>query len=363
MWNKFAEILQDPSYKRLGIAICISAILHTFLFEGFEFTLPNISGNLYPIEARIQLAKLTAAQPEKSEEAVVAPKPTLVKQPKLNTTPIIEDASLQENTTEQPVEPATEAVEIPEEITNSLQQAESAESQLVQEQQSDVALVMNENAYRYVETDFEVRTEAEGSVQGFAKITHEAIEGNLYHLSFLIEPKGVAALFVANLLQTSKGSLTSLGLQPNTYAYQYGDKIDKSRTANFDWRNKKLELITSKGSRTEDLPDGTQDLLSFMYQFMYVPPLQKMQINIANGKKLEKYDYGFEGEEVIYLPIGEIRTIHIVHTGADPDEKTDLWLAIDYQHLPVKIVKTEKEGRYYEFIATRINTNRPTVNE
>jgi hypothetical protein len=50
-----------------------------------------------------------------------------------------------------------------------------------------------------------------------------------------------------------------------------------------------------------------------------------------------------------------------VHTGNDADEKTELWLAIDYQHIPVKIVKTEKEGRYYEFIATRISTTRPTT--
>jgi hypothetical protein len=162
-------------------------------------------------------------------------------------------------------------------------------------------------------------------------------------------------------LQTSKGLLTSTGLQPNTYTYQYGDKTDKSRTANFDWQNKKLEMITAKGIKIEELPEGTQDLLSFMYQFMYVPPLEKMQINIANGKKLTTYDYSFEGEEALILPNGEFRTIHIVHMGNNLDEKTELWLAIDYQHIPIKIVKTEKEGRYYEFIATRISTTRPTT--
>jgi hypothetical protein len=94
---------------------------------------------------------------------------------------------------------------------------------------------------------------------------------------------------------------------------------------------------------------------------MYVAPLQTMQIPIATGKKLAIYDYSFEGEESLNIKLGELKTIHIVHSGNNDEEKTELWLAIDYQYVPVKIRKIEKNGKVYEMVATRINTNRPTV--
>ena len=80
-------------------------------------------------------------------------------------------------------------------------------------------------------------------------------------------------------------------------------------------------------------------------------------------KKLSTYEYSFEGEENFNSSLGELKAIHITHSGVDSDEKTELWLAIDYQYLPVKIRKIEKNGNVVELEATRINTNRPTVNK
>ena len=94
---------------------------------------------------------------------------------------------------------------------------------------------------------------------------------------------------------------------------------------------------------------------------MHVAPLQNMQIAIATGKKLSTYDYSFAGEETLTTTIGELKTMHIVHAGLNSDEKTELWLALDHQYVPVKIRKTEKNGKLYELIATAINT-RPNPN-
>lgn len=356
MWNNFFSIFRDISYQRLGIAIILSAILHFFLLDGVNFRLPRFFDSVEPIQARIELT-----QTQHKPVETIKRESTASESPPIKPEQLIKP--LKEETVEHPGAPV-QTVPESQVVVEELAPQQPAESLASQEetppQPEEPYKVLNENAYQYVETEFEVRTEADGSAQGTAKIIHEVVEGNLYNLSFVIEPKGIFALFVGDLLQTSKGVLTNIGLQPNTYAYHYGDKPDKSRTANFDWQNKKLEFITSKGSKIEELPEGTQDLLSFMYQFMYVPPLEKMQINIANGKKLTIYDYSFEGEEPLILPNGEFRTIHIVHTGNNLDEKTELWLAIDYQHIPIKIAKTEKEGRYYEFVATRISTTRPT---
>ena len=116
-------------------------------------------------------------------------------------------------------------------------------------------------------------------------------------------------------------------------------------------------MQNGKKTKTAPLVEGTQDLLSFMYQFMFVPPLEQMQLSIASGKKLGTYDYGFEGEETLSTKMGDLSTVHIFTSRGDSDEKTELWLALDYYYLPVKVRQTEKDGSVIEQIATRISTS------
>lgn len=367
MWIKLTEILQQPATKRLGVAIVVSALLHTLFFGNVDLSLPSLKKELHLIEATIQMPKAVPPPAEALPE--VAPVEEITPPP---LEPIVEAPP--EANVDAPSEPVAEpivetpapevAAERP--LAEPLPvQAENSEPEPPQDepQPEDIGLVINENAYQYVETDFDVRTKIDGNAEGKAKITYNLLDGSHYHLKWLTEGSGIAALFFPDLLQTSAGTLTKTGLQPVTYLYQFGKKADKSRAASFDWQNKKVTMLTSKGSKTEDLPDGTQDLLSFMYQFMHVAPLQHMQLPIVNGKKLRIYDYSFEGEEQVNSPLGELKTLHILHSGSSDEEKTELWLAIDYQYVPVKIRKIENDGKVVEMLATRITTNRPVINQ
>ena len=366
MWNKLVEIMQDPSYKRLGLAVILSGILHTLLFGGFNMTLPSLKKEMHVIEARIQMPKAVPALKEPLaviEPAEPEPKPQALAEPdpieEVPTKPPVNSELAK--TVPEPIR--SEPLDIPSksiDISDSLP-TPSGEPQPTP-QPTDVGFVINENAYQYVETEFDVRTEIDGSTQGNAIITFDSVPNEQYQIKWLTQPSGVAALFIGDLLQTSEGELTKAGLRPKQYIYQFGNKADKARSAIFDWQAKKVTLQTSKGLKTEDLAEGAQDLLSFMYQFMYVAPLQAMQIAITNGKKMRVYDYAFAGEENVNSALGELKTVHIVHTGSGDEDKTELWLAIDYQFVPVKIRKTEAEGKVYELLATRINTNRPVVN-
>ena len=118
-------------------------------------------------------------------------------------------------------------------------------------------------------------------------------------------------------------------------------------------------LQTAKETKVVDLPNDTQDILSFMFQFMYVAPLEIMQMHIVTGKNLRDYQYVFEGEETIKTTLGDIKTLHIGRTGDDGESKAELWLAVEYQNLPIKIRKTEKNGKVYEFVVNEIVTTRP----
>ncbi len=362
MWSKLEQVLNDPSHKRLGLALAVSVVLHFFLLGKLDLTLPDLKKEMHLIEASIQMPKAVVKTVETPiPEDVVIPEPTPPVKPPEPVEPPETEMPNQVNEAA-----VTDAAPDPEPVTENppQPQTENSEPSPPQEapQPEDTGLVINENAYQYVETDFDVRTKIDGSAEGKAKITYNLIDNKQYQLKWLTEGSGIVALLFPDLLQTSEGELTKTGLQPKTYLYQFGNKTDKTRTANFDWQTRKVILQTSKGAKTEDLSEGTQDILSFMYQFMYVAPLQTMQIHIATGKKLATYDYSFEGEENINSVLGELKTIHITHSNSDADEKTELWLAIDYQFVPVKIRKTEKNGDVVEMVATRINTNRPTVN-
>jgi Protein of unknown function (DUF3108) len=371
MWNKWLALKQEPAYKRLGIALCISALLHFFLVGNFYKLLPENKPELHTIEARLQMPKVVA-KPEATLPAETPPKPEKpakakpVKAPK----PVEPDASEEVKPTEEPLpventapppiivsSDATPSPRLSEPLATSGGATDTAQNE--PQQPIDEGMVINENAYQYVETTFNVSTKIDGSPEGKATMTYNLIDGQHYQIISVAKAGGLAALVLSELLQTSEGALTKTGLQPNKFTYNYGDKASKSRLATFDWQTKTVVMETAAGVQTEQLPDEAQDLLSFMYQFMYVPPLHKMQIPIVNGRSLRTYDYSFEGESSIPLPMGEVNTIHIQHSNNENEEKIELWLAVDYQYLPVKILKIDKNGKIYEFTASRINKERP----
>jgi hypothetical protein len=62
------------------------------------------------------------------------------------------------------------------------------------------------------------------------------------------------------------------------------------------------------------------------------------------------------GDELIKLPAGEIRTLHLRAPG---ENTTELWLAYDYLLLPVKIRFVDRNDRVFVQVATQIQTSPP----
>ena len=376
MWNKHLAFLQEPAYKRLGLALCVSALLHFFLVGKFYVLLPNHQPALHTIEARLQLPKTLTKPAKTAKPAAVLPEKTPPKPKKIvKTKPVIAPEAIKEPRSAQEIFPTAEPLP----IENVVPPAESPPKPILSEPlarsinsvdisdplptavdaptlPADEDLVNAESAFQFVETTFNVSTKIGGSPEGNATMTYNLLDGIHYQINSVARARGLAALVLSELVQTSEGVLTKTGLQPNKFTYNYGDKASKTRLATFDWQTKTVSMQTAKGIETDDLPIDAQDLLSFMYQFMYVPPLNKMHINIVNGKSLHTYDYSFEGEETTTLPIGEVKTVHIQHSNTDTEDKIDLWLAVDYQYLPVKILKIDKNGKIYEFTAINLKT-------
>jgi len=368
MWHRWtlfcSTCLHDKSLQKLAIAIAISFVLHLFLLGSAYLSLPALDS----VTTQVLTAELVTKEPAKNllEPVTKAPEVVTPEIKKSEVKPFVEpeqtNKALEPEVTAEPTgteqtasaEPALDNTPIP-----------TAENP-PQENQTDLGLEINTQAYKYVETEFDVRTDIDANVKssaaGRAKMVYQLLpNAEYYQIDSLMEPSGIASLFISDLVQKSTGLLTDRGLQPINFLYQYGDKADKTYKATFDWDNVKLKMQTAKGEKQVPLEKGAQDLLSFMYQFMFVPPLNDMQLYITNGKKLSHYEYSFEGEAIIFSKMGNLNTIHIARSNANNDDKIELWLALDYQYVPVKIRKSEKNGKVYELLVTSLKTTKPDL--
>ena len=183
---------------------------------------------------------------------------------------------------------------------------------------------------------------------GVSRNEWEMIDGR-YRLRSVVETTGLVWLFKAYRIEMeSQGSITAEGLRPDSFALSRNGQASKEK-AFFDWEAMKVRI----GSLPDQaLAPGTQDLLSFNYQLGYLPNLAAGgDLMIATGRKYGIYHLEVLGDELITLPAGEIRTLHLRAPG---ENTTELWLAYDYLLLPVKIRHVDKKGGSIVQVATTI---------
>ncbi len=203
MWNKIVELAQDPSYKRLLLALLVSIVLHVLLFGGFDLSLPFFKKDVHVIEARLQLSKAVTkqAEPSKPEPEVAKPqpkiRPKLVESPKPKPAPETPKQEAPEATNPPPA-PEPPASDVPDELV--------AEEPAVE--MEEPSLIVNDRPYQYVETDFDVYTKIDGLPEGKGKIIYDLGENNRYKLTSLVEATGLASLIIPDLLQISDGMVT-----------------------------------------------------------------------------------------------------------------------------------------------------------
>lgn len=171
-----------------------------------------------------------------------------------------------------------------------------------------------------------------------------------YRLSSVIETSGLVALFKpVRQSYESVGRLAASGLQPEHFRVLRKDR-QPAEGADFDWQQHEVTLIRD-GSK-QRIARGTQDLLSLNYQLAYLAaPENGSAIGVVTSKKYERHDLDSHGEEEIETPAGRFRVLHLRATG---ETLMDIWIALDYGRLPVKIRFTDKKGDSYEQIATDI---------
>lgn len=183
-----------------------------------------------------------------------------------------------------------------------------------------------------------------------------ALDGERYTISSVAEASGLFSLFASGkFIQESRGEITPTGLRPANYRVERGKGgADKTDTAEFDWNAMTLTLASGGSKQTLKLPEGTQDLLSFMYQLAFAPPQSSaVKLQMTNGRKLDSYAY-WVVEEALETPMGVLNTLHLGKHREAGEKDTEVWLAADYHYLPVKISQIDKDGDGLVLLANEI---------
>jgi len=176
--------------------------------------------------------------------------------------------------------------------------------------------------------------------------------GKQYHIKSVTKGLGIYALLGERVL-TSAGMVTKEGLKPSRFELHQGKSDKKTLIADFNWAKNTLSMQNKDGVKTEHLDKGTQDLASYVYQFMFNPPSKdEVKVTLTTGKKLHQYQYKVIERDAL---IGSYKTLQISNEAAASEDKKQLWLAQNQYYLPVRYKLTDEDGDNFEQTLTKIH--------
>lgn len=178
--------------------------------------------------------------------------------------------------------------------------------------------------------------------------------GDRYRIVSQTRTDGAVALFVREeLTAQSEGRITPTGLVPSAFSTSRKNDSSRNFTTRFDWSRGELIRESIEDGKPEreafELPRGTQDRLSSMYQFMVVAPRGDVVVaQMTQGKQSEQYRYIKAGEPLLTTGAGSFATVHFRRDTRADESKAELWLAKDRHFLPVRAVFTDRRGTAIE---------------
>jgi hypothetical protein len=186
--------------------------------------------------------------------------------------------------------------------------------------------------------------------------TFEARDG-VYRIVSESHAVGLLSLFVRQPLRlVSSGRLTASGLQPQQFEGKRGDADPRRARAEFDWPAGELRLTRDGKTDQLKLPPATQDLLSVMYQFMFLElaKLERFELSMTNGRKLNQHWYTVRAGVEIETPLGRMPTLHLVKQHQPDESGAEIWIAPQHRHLPVRMLVLDEDGTRVEHVMTRL---------
>lgn len=200
---------------------------------------------------------------------------------------------------------------------------------------------------KHIRLTFAVYKGTDGFKSG--ELRHQLdIHMDRYTLKAVKKTAGLTSLVKSDkLIQTSRGKIGKHGLQPATFDIEIISAAGKYKLkASFDWAARKLHF--ADGDETA-LPEGTQDILSFMYQFSQLPMHGEFfRLPVTDGEQFEEYEIEIGGVEDITTPMGKLRALRLRKMHSRHDAYFEMWLGQEYRLLPVKFRQVDSSDNVTE---------------
>lgn len=172
-----------------------------------------------------------------------------------------------------------------------------------------------------------------------------AMEG----LRYAIEVKGSKLGYQG--LMRSEGRVTPEGgLSPEHSSLMLGGKV-RSMT---EHRDGFLRMGKPESLQEYPLPIVPQDFASIPFHLAVTFNGTPQTLFLSSGGRLYQTRFSMVAEEVLKLPAGKLRTLHLAGERFDHDLREmvhafDIWLALDYLNFPVKVSGHLRGGEPVEY--------------
>ncbi len=153
-------------------------------------------------------------------------------------------------------------------------------------------------------------------------------------------------------------------LIPHLYTYsRTGLGRNRSAILNFDWDKKRVSNNVQNKEWSMDLPVNALDKLSYQLQLRtdLLNNKVEMEYKVADGGHTKVYDFEIMGEELLDTPVGKLKAVKVKRMRRNNSRVTYLWLALDWNHLLVRLQQKEKDGKTYEINLTEAQLNGKTI--
>lgn len=196
----------------------------------------------------------------------------------------------------------------------------------------------------------------------FANVREQyVVTGNTYKVESTTKGIGIYALLGVRKL-SSTGKVTRKGLVPTHFELHQGSNPNKALFSDFDWSSNTLRMLGKGEPKVVPLAAGTQDLVSFAYQFMFLPrPFKNdIAVTLTTGKKLNQYQYKVKPElEQQNIAGTQYKTVHLVPASLDKDQSDtkELWLATEKNFILVRFLMVDGDGAKLEQTLTELHVD------
>jgi hypothetical protein len=172
--------------------------------------------------------------------------------------------------------------------------------------------------------------------------------GGTYAIRSTTRSEGALKLLLDDSITLeSRGRVNGDGLQPLEFAQRRASNSSRDIHATFDWDKGVLHSSYRGETKEVALPPATQDRISVLYQFMNLGnrAIPQVDMNMSNGRGVERYTYRFVEEVRVKTPAGDFDTFHYARVpDSAKNARTEVWLAKDRFNVPVRLVFDDPRG-------------------